>query len=53
MHRGRILKGDGMNLKRIETACASYRRTSDEGTRARLSFFEPIWDCLLYTSRCV
>ena len=44
MRRGRILKGDGMNLKRIETACASYRRTSDEGTRARLSFFEPIWD---------
>lgn len=33
-----------MNLKRIEAACATYERTSDEATRARLAFFKPVWD---------
>lgn len=32
-----------MNLKRIDAARASYERTADEATRARLAFFEPVW----------
>ena len=33
-----------MNLKRIDAACATYERTSDEATRARLAFFKPVWN---------